>query len=101
MDSFYTEENKVTCLVRAGKRSIIAADELGTIRIFGYPNADVCYRLYSHHLCFIKTLKISQNKKYLLSSSTTDKCIFIWNIRQPTEQDEYNLMIDENEPDSP
>jgi len=81
IDPFYTEENNVTCLVRAGRRSIIAADQIGTIRIFEYPCENTkYYRMYNHHLNFIRTLHVSKNGEYLISTSTIDKCIFVWKI---------------------
>ena len=33
LDDYYTEENKVTWLVRAGKSSLIACDQIGTVRL--------------------------------------------------------------------
>lgn len=81
IDTFYTEENNVTCLVRAGRRSLIVADQIGSVRIFEYPCSSTgYYRMYNHHLNFIRTMHVSKNGEYLISTSTIDKCIFVWKI---------------------
>lgn len=88
LDPNYTEENNVTCLVRGGRNSIIAADQIGTIRIFEYPCvATGYYRIYNQHLSFIRTLHVSKNGEYLVSSSSIDKSIFIWKIINDKQKD--------------
>lgn len=77
----------MTCLVRAGHKSIIAADQIGTIRIFEYPCLNTgYYRIYSQHLSFIRLLRVSKSGEYLLSSSSIDKCIFVWKIVRDKNQ---------------
>lgn len=87
LDPNYTEENNVTCLVRAGHKSIIAADQIGTIRIFEYPCLNTgYYRIYSQHLSFIRLLRVSKSGEYLLSSSSIDKSIFVWRITRDKDK---------------
>jgi hypothetical protein len=51
------------------------------IRIFEYPcESTGYYRIYSQHLSFIRLLRVSKSGEFLLSSSSIDKCIFIWRI---------------------
>ena len=78
----------MTCLVRAGRRSIIAADQIGTIRVFEYPcESSEYYRIYSQHLSYIRTLHVSKNGDYLISSSSIDKSIFIWRIVEDSRRE--------------
>ena len=48
LDPCYTEENMIMKLSRVGRQSLIAADEIGTIRLFEYPCKQTgYYQLYS------------------------------------------------------
>lgn len=50
LDVHYREDCSVTCLVKAGDHSLIACDEIGTIRIFEYPCENSgYYKIYSQH----------------------------------------------------
>lgn len=40
LDDYYTEENKVTWLVRAGRKSLIATDQIGTVKSFFNKDSD-------------------------------------------------------------
>ena len=65
LDPCYTEENMVMKLQRIGRNSLIAADEIGTIRLFEYPCKQTgYYSLHSQHLNYINTCHISPDWKY-------------------------------------
>jgi WD40 repeat protein len=88
LEPCYTEENIVMKLSRVGRNSLVATDEIGTIRLFEYPCKHTgYYQLYSQHLNYINTCHISPDWKYLITSSRVDKCIFIWRI-EPTNREE-------------
>lgn len=67
----------MTCLVKAGDRSLIACDEIGTIRIFEYPCENKgYYRMYPQHLNYINTCHVSSDGNYIITSSSFDRYFF-------------------------
>ena len=65
---------------------------MGTIRVFAYPcesSAGLGYSFcYCDHLPYVNICVISPDKKYLITSSEQDRCIFIWNVVVSQEFDE-------------
>ena len=61
---------------------MIVGDELGTIRLFNYPNisGEGYYKCYSDHLFVVTNCLISPDRKFFLSSSDMDRCVFKWKI---------------------
>ena len=79
----YNEDNETTCLVRAGRKSLISCDQIGTVRIFEYPcEISGYYNIYSQHMSFISTIHVSKNGRFLITCSSIDKCIFVWEIKE-------------------
>lgn len=50
---------------------------------------------YAQHLNYINGCILSPDKKYLLTCSETDKCVFLWRILQ--KDPEYEEELDEEE----
>ena len=79
IDYFYTHDNKITQIAKVVGMPVVAVgDELGTIRVFSYPNkdGDAYYQCYSDHLYSVSNLIFSPNRKFLISTSEYDRCIF-------------------------
>ena len=78
IDYFYTHDNKITQIAKVVGMPVVAVgDELGTIRVFSYPNkdGDAYYQCYSDHLYSVSNLIFSPNRKFLISTSEYDRCI--------------------------
>jgi WD40 repeat protein len=70
---------------------------LTQIRIFEYPcQTTGYYRIYSNHLSFIRTLKVSKNGEYLISTSSIDKCLFIWKIQSDRSKQNDNPALEDD-----
>lgn len=70
--------------------------------MFEYPceSGSTYYQIYSEHLNFVNVCSLSPDGNFLLTSSSTDKAVFIWRIyKEFTEEDEEpeNLESDEEE----
>jgi WD40 repeat protein len=61
---------------------VAIGDELGTIRLFNYPNLgnEGYYQCYSDHLFAITSCLFSYDRKYFLSCSEVDRCVFKWKV---------------------
>ena len=68
------EENQITCMVLAGRRTLIAGDQLGTIRLFEFPcKSHHWSKIYTDHLGPICSLKVSKNEDWAMSVSYYDR----------------------------
>jgi len=84
---WYNQNNKITQITKVlGKPIVVVGDEIGTIRLFNYPNVmgEGYYQCYSEHLFIITQAIFSPDREYLISTSEMDRCIFKWKV-------EYNL----------
>jgi hypothetical protein len=63
-------------------------DELGTIRLFNYPNTtgEGYYQCYSDHQFAITSCLFSYDRRYFLSTSEIDRCIFKWKVVYNTDK---------------
>lgn len=83
VQSWYNQSNKITQITKVQGRPIVAVgDELGTIRLYNYPNTtgEGYYQCYSDHLFTITSCSFSPDRKYFLSTSEVDRCIFKWKV---------------------
>lgn len=78
-----SDDNRFTVFTLAGTKSLIAADEIGTIRIFPFPNKEGLWtKIYQDHTSRIVSLKVSTDQKYAISCSSYDRSIIIWEIHK-------------------
>ena len=65
-----------------GKPIVVIGDEIGTLRLFNYPNVDSkpYYNCYSEHLYQVSDCLFSQDNNYFITCCEVDKCIFKWKI---------------------
>ena len=94
---FYHEQNKVSSLLKiprkdnedqTEKEALMVADDSGTLRIFEYPcHFSGPYHVYTQHLNYINSLRVSTFGDYLISSSIYDKATFIWKINRHHSND--------------
>jgi WD40 repeat protein len=76
-----TDDNRFTVFTLAGNKSLVATDEIGTIRIFPFPNKDGMWtKTYQDHTSRIVSLKISEDGTHAISCSSYDRSILIWEI---------------------
>ena len=81
---FYDHNNKITEIAKVIGLPVVAiGDDLGTIRLFSYPNktGDPYYQCYSDHLYSVSNCLFSPNRKFLLSTSEYDRCIIKWKVK--------------------
>jgi WD40 repeat protein len=77
--------NKATAVVSIAGDCLCIADQRGTVSLVEIePNGEptAAERLYSAHLGDVGLLKVSQDKRWLLSYSSQDRSIVAWRIRQ-------------------
>jgi len=90
--AFYNQNNKIVKIAKVIGRPIVAiGDEIGTIRLFSYPNknGDQYYQCYAEHCFIVSSSLFSPDRKIFLSCSEYDKCIMKWNVR-------FNINIDQD-----
>lgn len=76
-----TDDNKFTVFCLAGSRSLVATDEIGTIRIFPFPNKNgVWTKTYQDHTSRIVSFKVSEDGTLAISCSSYDRSLIIWEI---------------------
>lgn len=83
--SLWGEDNKVTSIVKIAPDRLCVADQRGTLSLVEiHSNGDVktWEQLYSNHLSNVNLLRVSDDKKWLLSYSTVDRSIIAWSINQ-------------------
>ena len=81
--ALWGENNRVTKMVRLTNDCICIGDERGIItQIKMHPSGEFkeIERIYTPHLSNIGLMSLSNDKRQLLTYSTTDRAIFIWNI---------------------
>ena len=63
-------------------------DELGTLRLFNYPNTtgEGYYQCYSDHQFAITSCLFSYDRRFFLSTSEIDRCIFKWKVVYNTDK---------------
>jgi len=75
-------------MARIGEKTLAVTDEMGTIRLFRYPceeNSGIgYYRCYNEHMNNVDNFVLSVDRNYLLTSSRTDKSIFLWKVKSQT-----------------
>ena len=66
-----------------GKPIVLIADEVGSLRLFNYPNVmgQAYYECYNDHLYIISDCLISQDNQYFITCCEIDKSIFKWKIK--------------------
>jgi len=69
----------------------------GTIRLFNYPcdsgTGNGYMRCYPDHLNNVNQCVLSPDKRFLVTSSERDRCIFIWTVVEIASQDnEYDAQ---------
>ena len=83
MHQFFNPNNSIAQIKKIlGKPIVLIADEVGTLRLFNYPNimGQPYYECYSDHLYTISDCLISQDNQYFISACEIDKCIFKWRL---------------------
>jgi len=93
----YSEENKILNIIKVPGRPIIAiGDEIGTVRLYNYPNDGNpnYYQCYTEHLYNITKCVFTNDLQYFVSISSFDKCVFKWKMTcNPEKVKKYNAMI--------
>lgn len=78
---FFHENNPIQCILRLNDHVVISTDHFGTIRVFEIENDDVkVVQVYTQHLMDVSVCKMSLDQNCLLTSSKTDKAIYLWKI---------------------
>jgi len=79
-----------------GKPVIVISDEMGTIRLFNYPNVkgEPYYNCYSEHLFQIADCMFSADRMFFLSACEMDRCVFKWKIK--LNETKIQRMIEED-----
>jgi len=82
--TWYSQSNRIRQITKViGRPIVVVGDELGTIRLFNYPNVygQGYYQCYSEHLFTITNCLFSPDRKFFLSTSEMDRCIFKWKVK--------------------
>ncbi|KAL4455920.1 hypothetical protein ABPG73_008674 [Tetrahymena malaccensis] len=100
--SHYSDENKILKITPITTNCIAVTDEMGTIRLFNYPcdsgTGNGYMRCYPDHLNNVNQCVLSPDKRFLVTSSERDRCIFIWTVIEISNQDnEYDGQNDQDE----
>lgn len=85
----YNSNNKIYKIKKQlGKPVVCIADELGTIRLFNYPNMkdEKYYQCYSDHLFQVSDCLFSPDGLFFVSSCEMDKSIFKWSVKYNEEK---------------
>ena len=80
----YSSDNKIMQIVKlSGKPVVAIGDEVGTIRLFNYPNngSDGYYQCFAEHLFSVTRCMFTHDQKYFVSMSSTDRCVFKWKCK--------------------
>ena len=84
--------NSVIQLLEKSNKIVIVGDDLGTIRVFGYPNTNgqLYYQVLTDHLFSVGNMTLSSDDSYLLTQSRIDKSFIRYKVtysqQQSTEQ---------------
>lgn len=80
--SFYNEDNHMLGLAQIMDRCVVATDEIGSLRVFSYPVvADRGYsRCLIEHLTNIRICIATPDCKRIVTYSSMDRCINIWEV---------------------
>ena len=80
----YNTSNKILQIVKMPGKPIVAiGDELGTIRFYNYPKregSEGYYQCYPDHLYSITKCMFTHDKKFFISVSSFDRCVFKWKV---------------------
>ena len=91
----YNNNNKIVQIKKMlGKPIVVIADELGTIRVFNYPNTkgEPYYQSYTDHLFFIADIMFTPDRLSFLSACGMDRCVFMWKIK--LNEEKINAMLE-------
>jgi len=80
----YNNNNKIVKIKKLlGKPIVVIADELGTLRLFNYPNVkgELYYKSYSDHLFTVSDCLFSPDRLFFISSCENDRCVFKWKMK--------------------
>jgi WD40 repeat protein len=75
----YNDNNKITQIRKVlGQPIIIVCDEVGSIRLFNYPNTsrELYYNYYSEHLYQVTECVVSPDRKFFITICEVDRSIF-------------------------
>ena len=89
----YTADNKMKQIVKLPGKPIIAiGDEIGTIRFFNFPSkGSDYYQVYPDHLYDITKCLFTYDKRFFVSLSSVDRCVFKWKTNYNEEKMEALL----------
>lgn len=61
-----------------GRPIVLIADEIGTVRLFNYPNVqgESYYQCYADHLFRLSDCNFSPDRLFMVSCCEMDRCIF-------------------------
>ena len=80
----YNPNNKIQMIKKLlGKPIVVISDEMGTIRLFNYPNVkgEPYYNCYSDHLFQVSDCMFSADRLFFISACEMDRCVFKWKIK--------------------
>ena len=93
----YSPNNKIMVIKKVlGKPIIVVGDEVGTIRVFNFPNVlgEPYFQCYSDHLHTPCDFLISPDRQYFVSGCEMDRCIFKWKIKYNDEK--INQLVEKD-----
>lgn len=79
----FSTTNKIVQIKKIlGRPIVVVADEIGTIRLFNYPNVvgEPYFQVYSEHLYFVTDCLFSPDRNFFVTVCELDRCIFKWKI---------------------
>lgn len=90
-----TDENQFTVFTLAGSKSLIAADQVGTLRVFPFPSRDgVWTKTYQEHTSRIVSLKVSEDGSMAITCSSYDRSVIVWDIcKIPTDKKSSKIYV--------
>lgn len=94
----YSQDNKITTIAKlVGKPIVAIGDELGTVRLFNYPNngSDQYYQCFSEHLYSVTKCLFTHDQRSFISLSGADRCVFKWRckLNQAKVRDLMALLV--------
>jgi WD40 repeat protein len=80
----YGADNKISQIIKIpGKPVVAIGDEVGTIRLYNYPNdgSDAYYQCFGEHLHTITKCVFTFDQRFFVSVSSADRCVMKWKMK--------------------
>lgn len=86
--------NRFVAFAMPTAQSLLAIDDIGTIRLFQYPSADASWtKVYQHHASAVSSVALSADGQLAVTCSSYDRLVLVWRVKPIDKNKKHNRIV--------